>query len=92
LIEEQKISNSETETVIKFKKIIEGLLTAKIEMKLTDIGYKIKEQTGQKVTNTILKNIIKSMNNVEVIPKKSPETARQVTKQVTKQDLFNNKI
>lgn len=61
-------------------------------MKLTDIGYKIKEQTGQKVTNTILKNIIKSMNNVEVIPKKSPETARQVTKQVTKQDLFNNKI
>jgi hypothetical protein len=57
-------------------------------MKLTDIGYKIKEQTGQKVTNTIIKNVIKSMDNVEIVPKKTPETARQVTIQ----DLFNKQI
>ena len=87
-IEEQTISNSETETVIKFKRIIKELLTAKTEMKLTDIGYKIKEQTGQKVTNTIIKNVIKSMDNVEIVPKKTPETARQVTIQ----DLFNKQI
>jgi hypothetical protein len=87
-IEEQTISNSETETVIKFKRIIKELLTAKTEMKLTDIGHKIKEQTGQKVTNTIIKNVIKSMDNVEIVPKKTPETARQVTIQ----DLFNKQI
>ena len=82
-------TSSETETVIKFKRIIKELLTTKIEMKLTDIGYKIKEQTGQEVKNTIIKNVIKSMqNDVEIVPKKRPETARLVTTQ----DLFNKQF
>ena len=54
-------------------------------MKLSDIGEKIKEVTGQKVTNTIIKNVINSMDNIEIVPKKKPERARQVIMQ----DLFN---
>lgn len=85
LVEPQNKSKDETETVIKLRAIIAGLLTAKTEMKLSDIGEKIKEVTGQKVTNTIIKNVINTMDNIEIIPKKKPETARQVIMQ----DLFN---
>lgn len=84
-IEHLKKSNSDTETVISLKNIIQELLTYKTEMKLTDMGDKIKEITGQKITNTIIKNVIKSMDNVEIVPKKKPETARKIIMQ----DLFN---
>jgi hypothetical protein len=57
-------------------------------MKLTDMGERIKEITGQKVTNKIIKNVIKSMDNVEIVPKKKPETARKTIMQ----DLFNKQI
>ena len=57
-------------------------------MKLTDMGDKIKEITGQKITNTIIKNVIKSMDNVEIVPKKKPETARKTIMQ----DLFNKNV
>lgn len=81
-------SNSDTETVIRLKNIINELLTDKTEMKLTDMGDKIKEVTGQKITNTIIKNVIKSMDNVEIVPKKKPETARKIIMQ----DLFNKQV
>ncbi len=87
-IDHLKKSNSDTETVIKLKNIINELLMDKAEMKLTDMGYKIKEITGQKVTNTIIKNVIKSMDNLEIVPKKKPETARKTIIQ----DLFNKQI
>lgn len=57
-------------------------------MKLTDMGDKIKEVTGQKITNTNIKNVIKSMGNVEIVPKKKPETARKIIMQ----DLFNKQV
>jgi hypothetical protein len=81
-------SNSDTETVIRLKNIINELLSVKTEMKLTDMGDKIKEVTGQKITNTIIKNVIKSMDNVEIVPKKKPETARKIIMQ----DLFNKQV
>jgi hypothetical protein len=84
-IEHLNKSNSDTETVIKLKNIINELFMVKTEIKLTDIGDIIKEKTGQKVTNTIIKNVIKSMNNVEIVPKKKPESARKLIMQ----DLFN---
>ncbi|MBN7810938.1 hypothetical protein J0A68_08230 [Algoriphagus sp. H41] len=87
-IEHLKKSNSDTETVIRLKNIINELLTDKTEMKLTDMGNKIKEVTGQKITNTIIKNVIKSMDNVEIVPKKKPETARKIIMQ----DLFNKQV
>jgi hypothetical protein len=87
-IEHLKKSNSDTETVIRLKNIINELLTDKTEMKLTDMGDKIKEITGQKITNTIIKNVIKSMDNVEIVPKKKPETARKTIMQ----DLFNKQV
>lgn len=87
-IEHLKKSNSDTETVIRLKNIINELLSDKTEMKLTDMGEKIKEITGQKITNTIIKNVIKSMDNVEIVPKKKPETARKIIMQ----DLFNNQV
>lgn len=87
-IEHLKKSNSDTETVIRLKNIINELLTDKTEMKLTDMGDKIKEVTGQKITNTIIKNVIKSMDNVEIVPKKKPETARKIIMQ----DLFNKQV
>ena len=87
-IDPLKKSNSDTETVIRIKSIINELLMNKTEMKLTDMGDKIKEITGQKVTNTIIKNVIKSMDNVEIVPKKKPETARKTIMQ----DLFNKQI
>jgi hypothetical protein len=49
------------------------------------MGERIKEMTSQKITNTIIKNVIKSMNNVEIVPKKKPEIARKTIMQ----DLFN---
>jgi hypothetical protein len=76
-IEHLKKLNSDTETVIRLKNIINELLTDKTEMKLTDMGDKITEITGQRITNTIIKNVIKSMDNVEIVPKKKPETARK---------------
>lgn len=85
LVELQNKSKDETGIVIKLKSIISELLTVKTEMKLSDIGVKIKEVTGQKVTNTIIKNVINSMDNIELIPKKKPETARKIIMQ----DLFN---
>lgn len=84
-IDHLKKSNSDTETVIRLKNIINELMMDKTEMKLTDMGDKIKEITGQKVTNTIIKNVIKSMDNVEIVPMKKPETARKTIMQ----DLFN---
>lgn len=87
-IEHLKKSNSVTETVIRLKNIINELLTDKTEMNLTDMGDKIKEVTGQKITNTIIKNVIKSMDNVEIVPKKKPETARKIIMQ----DLFNKQV
>jgi hypothetical protein len=84
-VEPQTKLKDETETVIKLRGIINELLNAKSEMKLSDIGEKIKEDTGQKVTNTIIKNVINSMDNIEIVPKKKPETARQLIMQ----DLFN---
>lgn len=80
--------NSDTETVIRLKNIINELLVDKAEMKLTDMGDKVKEITGQKVTNTIIKNVIKSMDNIEIVPKKKPETARKTIMK----DLFNNQL
>jgi hypothetical protein len=87
-IDYQKKSNSDSDTVIRLKNIINELLIDKTEMKLTDMGERIKEITGQKVTNTIIKNVIKSMDNVEIVPKKKPETARKTIMQ----DLFNKQI
>jgi hypothetical protein len=81
LVEPQNKSKDETETVIKLKAIIAELLTAKTEMKLSDIGEKIKEVTGKKVTNTIIKNVIHSMDNFEIVPKKKPDTARRKSMQ-----------
>lgn len=46
----------------------------------------LKEKTKQKLTNTIIKNIIKQMDSVEIIPKKKPETARR---KETTGTLFN---
>jgi hypothetical protein len=87
-IDDQKKSNSDSDTVISLKNIIIELLIDKTEMKLTDMGERIKEMTGQKVTNTIIKNVIKSMDNVEIVPKKKPETARKTIMQ----DLYNKQI
>jgi hypothetical protein len=78
-------SNSDTETVLRLKKIINELLAVQNEIILKEMGDKIKEITGQKITNTIIKNVIKSMDNVEIVPKKKPETARKLIMQ----DLFN---
>jgi hypothetical protein len=86
--EHPPIPIAETETVIRLKNIINELLMDKTEMKLTEIGDKIKEITGQKVTNTIIKNVINLMDNVEIVPKKKPETARKKIME----DLFNKKV
>lgn len=66
--------------------IIEQAFKEQSEIKLTDIATLIKEKTKQKVTNTIIKNVIKQMDEVEVVPKKKPETARRKEKSGT---LFN---
>lgn len=87
-IDYQNTSTSETETEIMLKKNINELLRANTEMKLTDMGDRIKELIGQKFTNTIIKNVIKSMANVEIVPKKKPETARKITLQ----ELFNEEV
>lgn len=68
---------------IQYSLIIENAFNEKSEIKLTDIAALIKEKTKQKVTNNVIKNIIKEMDRVEIIPKKKPETARRKEKSVT---------
>jgi hypothetical protein len=81
-------SNLDTETVIRIQNIIIELLIDKTEMKLTDMGVKIKEAIGQKITNTIIRDIIKSIENIEIVPNKKPERARKIIMQ----DLFNTNV
>jgi hypothetical protein len=70
----------------QYQKIIEEALDQQPEVKLTDIASMIKEKTKQKLTNTIIKNVIKQMDGVEIVQKKKPETARRKEKTGT---LFN---
>lgn len=89
IVEKQNdISNSQqddnkedvSDITSQYQKIIEQALDKQPEVKLTDISSMIKEKTKQKLTNTIIKNIIKQMDGVEIVPKKKPETARRKEK------------
>lgn len=71
------IPESKSDSLTQYQNIIEEALAKQSEMKLTDIALLIKEKSRQKVTNTIIKNVIKEMNSVEIVPKKKPETARR---------------
>ncbi len=75
-----------SDIVSQYQKIIEQAFDKQSEIKLTDIATLIKDKTKQKVTNTIIKNVIKQMDGVEIVPKKKPETARRKEKIGT---LFN---
>ena len=57
-------------------------MTAKTEMKLTDIKGIVKERTGKTITNEIIKNVINGMENISYYKVGSTDYA------TTKQDLF----
>ena len=71
---------------IYFFRLFLVYLTFHFRIKLTDISSIIKEKTKQKLTNKDIKNVIKQMDGVEIVPKKKPETARRKEKTRT---LFN---
>lgn len=84
-IKQKSSSNSKTVTDNMLKKIINDLLIDKSEIEIKNLGEKIKEISGQKVTDKRIIKVIESMGNVEIVPKEKPETARRTIMQ----DLFN---
>lgn len=85
-LKKDKQENKSDNISSQYSFIIEQVLNEQSEIKLTDIAVLIKEKTKQKVTNTIIKNVIKQMDGVEIVPKKKPDTARRKEKTGT---LFN---
>jgi len=51
----------------QYQKIVEEVLTKQKEIKLADIAILIKKQTGQKVSNTVVENVVKQMMKIEII-------------------------
>lgn len=76
-----------SDRVEQYKAVILELLSQYSEVKLTVIAAKIKEQVGNEVNNTVIKNVIKTISNAEIIPKKKPECARLVNQPIN--DLFS---
>ena len=73
----QKDEEEKTDDLSQYCEIIENALDGKSEIKLTDLSKLIKEKTEKKFNNTAIKGIIKEMSEIEIIPKKKPETARR---------------
>lgn len=61
----------------QYRSIVEEVFTNHSEITLTAIANHIYEKTGQKVKNSIIKNVIMQMEGIEMVPKKRPETARR---------------
>lgn len=69
-----------SDTTSQYQKIIEQALDKQPEIKLSDIATMIKEITKKKLTNTIIKNVIKQMKSVEINTNKKPETVKRKEK------------
>lgn len=66
-----------TQSVIEYQQVILAVLKSKSESSLSDLANEIKVKTGKpKFDNTIMKNIIKEMQDIEIFKDKQTEKAR----------------
>jgi hypothetical protein len=84
IIETGKESKDEVDDSIidKYKRIISEAIQEKSELKLTEIADLIKEKTGEKgrkISNSVVKNIIKQMDGIESFKKGKTEMVRKLS-------------
>ncbi len=70
----------ESDNSIQYRSIIEEAFANQTKIKLKDLAILIKSQTGQQVSNTVIKNVINGIAGIEILPtkKNQPEAARKI--------------
>jgi hypothetical protein len=87
-IKHKSSSNLKNVTDSMLKKIINDLLIEKSEIEIKDLIEKIKEVSGQKITDKRIIKVIETMGNVEIDQKDKGASARKTIIQ----DLFNKQV